>query len=78
MGNLLVRHLPADTIRMAKALAEKHSRSLQEEVSNMIVETVRFRSGQWSAKADQIRTRLSKKKKTYSDSTAQIREDRDR
>ena len=78
MGNLLIRHLPDATIRMAKELAVKHHRSLQEEVSNMLIETVRFRSGKWSLEADKIRKRLAEKRKVYSDSTLLIREDRDR
>ena len=78
MGNLLIRHLPVDTIRMAKQLAARHHHSLQEEVSNILVETIRFRAGTWSDEADAIRKRLSKKRKFYSDSGKLIREDRDR
>ena len=62
MGNLLIRHLPGDTIRMAKQLAARHHHSLQEEVSNMLIETIRFRAGGWSTEADVVRKRLSKKK----------------
>ena len=78
MGDLLIRHLPDETIRMAKDLAAKHHHSLQEEVSSMLVETIRFRSGNWAVQADVIRKRLAKKRKLYSDSTEQIRQDRDR
>ena len=78
MSDLLIRHIPADTIRMAKALAQKHRRSLQEELSEVLVQAVRFRAGLWSSRADAIRARLSGKKKLYSDSTGQIREDRNR
>ena len=78
MGNLLIRHLPAETIRMAKELAQKHHRSLQEEVSTLLIETIQFRAGKWSLEADKIRKRLAKKRKVYSDSTLLIREDRDR
>lgn len=78
MGNLLIRHLPEETIRMAKELAEKHHRSLQEELSTMLIETIKFRAGAWSLQADAIRKRLSKKRKLYSDSAVLQREDRDR
>ena len=78
MGNLLIRHLPDATIRMAKELAAKHHCSLQEEVSSMLIETVRFRFGGWSMQADAIRKRLAKKRKLYSDSAVLQREDRDR
>ena len=78
MGNLLIRHIPGDAIRMAKQLAARHHHSLQEEVSNLLIESIRFRAGKWSAEADTIRERLSKKKKLYSDSAKLLREDRDR
>ena len=78
MGSLLIRHMPADTIRMAKEIAERNHHSLQEEVSKILIEAIRFRSGKWSAQADTIRQRLLKKKKSYSDSAALQREDRDR
>lgn len=78
MPDLLIRNLPNETIRQVKALAVKHKNSLQQEISRMLVEAVRFQSGNWSAQADAIRERLAKKRKIYSDSTALIREDRDR
>lgn len=78
MSNLLIRHIPKETLLMAKEIAKKNHHSLQEEVSNILIESVRFRAGRWSTQADSIRKRLAKKRKFYSDSTAQIREDRDR
>jgi plasmid stability protein len=78
MADILIRHLPDDIIRTAKELAARNHHSLQEEVSGMLIQVVRFRSGKWSAEADAIRERLSKKRKLYSDSTKLIREDRDR
>ena len=78
MSDLLIRHIPGDAMRMAKWLAVKHHHSLQEEVSNMLVEAIRFRAGKWSTQADGIRKRLSAKKKIHSDSAKLMREDRDR
>ena len=78
MGNLLIRHIPRETLLMAKEIARKNHHSLQEEVSNILIESVRFRAGRWSTQADAIRKRLSKKKKLYSDSAVLQREDRDR
>lgn len=78
MGNLLIRHIPEDTVRMAKQLAARHHHSLQEEVSNLLIESIRFRAGKWSAEADTIRERLSKTKTFFSDSAKSLREDRDR
>ena len=78
MSDILIRSLPSQTLRQAKMLAAKHHRSLQQEISEMLVETIRFRAGGWSVEADKIRKRLNRKRKLYSDSTAQVREDRDR
>ena len=78
MGNLLVRHIPNDAIRLAKSLAAKHQHSLQEELSDMLVETIRFRSGAWSREADKIRQRLLGGKKSYSDTASLLRQDRKR
>ena len=78
MGNLLIRHIPQEAIRMAKQLAARHHHSLQEEISSMLVETIRFRAGKWSSEADTIRKRLFRKGKVYSDSAKLLREDRDR
>ncbi len=78
MADILIRNLPGDTIRQAKALAAKHKRSLQQEISNLLIETIRFRTGGWSDEADTIRKRLARKGKLFSDSTELIREDRER
>ena len=78
MGNLLVRNLPADTIRMAKEMAARHHHSLQEELSGILIEAIRFRSGKWSSSADVVRKRLSRGGKSYSDSAKLIRQDRNR
>lgn len=77
MADLLIRNLPSETIRLVKAQAVMHKRSLQQEVSSMIIETVRFRAGDWSDEADTIRKRLARKGRVFSDSTKLIREDRD-
>jgi hypothetical protein len=77
MADILIRNLPGDTIRQAKALAVKHNRSLQQEISNLLIETVRFRTGDWSDEADTIRKRLARKGRVFSDSAKLIREDRD-
>ena len=78
MANLLIRNVPGDTIQMAKELAQKHRHSLQEELSVILVEAVRFHAGKWSVSADKIRKRLSGKGRSYSDSAKLAREDRER
>lgn len=78
MPDLLIRNLPSEVIRQAKAQAERHHRSLQQEISNILTEAIRFRSGNWSREADVIRRRLARNGKLSSDSAKLIREDRDR
>ena len=78
MSDILIRRVPNDVIRLAKTLAVRHHHSLQEEISNMLVETIRFRAGKWSTEADAIRKRLSLKRKTYSDTADLLKADRRR
>ncbi len=78
MADLLIRNLPGETIRQAKALAARHKRSLQQEISTMLIEAIRFRAGGWADEADTIRKRLARKGKLSSDSAKLLREDRDR
>ncbi len=78
MANILIRNVPDDILRLAKAQAEKHHRSLQQELSEVLAVTIRFRAGGWAREADTIRRRLSRKGKLQSDSAELQREDRDR
>ena len=78
MSDILIRRIPADAIRLAKALAARHRHSLQEEISNILIETIRFRAGKWSVKADAVRKRLSRKRRPYSNTTDLLRRDRGR
>ncbi len=77
MADLLIRNLPSETIQQVKAQAAKHNRSLQQEVSSLIIETVRFRAGGWAKEADTIRKHLARKGRLFLDSAKLIREDRD-
>ena len=78
MADILIRNVPAETIRQVKEQAAKHNRSLQQEISAVLVEAIRFRAGGWAAEADTIRKRLRRKGKLHSDSAELQREDRDR
>ena len=78
MPNLLIRRLPKEILDQAKKIASMHHRSLQEEISQLLIETVRLRSGRWSKKADLVRKRLAKPGRQFSDSAKLIREDRSR
>ncbi len=74
--DVLIRNLPDQTVRLAKRMALKHKRSLQKELSSILVDAIRFQSGSWSREADTIRRRLGKK--VGSDSVDLVREDRNR
>ncbi len=74
--NILIRNVPDQTVRLAKRMAQKHKRSLQQELSSILVDAIRFQSGSWSREADMIRRRLGKK--MGSDSAELLREDRNR
>ncbi|GEM_PF-3629757 len=78
MSSLLVRHVPGDAIRMAKKLAEQNHHSLQEEISSMLIEAIRFRAGAWSQDADKVRKRLLGRNGSHSDSAKLLRADRAR
>jgi plasmid stability protein len=76
MANLLIRDLDEDVVKQLKAAAKAHGRSLQAEIhdalqragTRSLAETRRL-SGRWMKRLRDT---------TLSDSTALIREDRDR
>ncbi|MBI2915564.1 MAG: Arc family DNA-binding protein [Elusimicrobia bacterium] len=78
MHNLLIRRIPKETISLAKKMAEKHHRSLQEEISQLLIQSVHFHAGEWSKKSGNIYKRLARSGKHFSDSASLLRDDRDR
>ena len=78
MSDFLIRKLPKQTLEQAKRMAAKHHRSLQEEISSILVEAFRFRTGAWARRADLILQKTSPAGRRHSDSVALIREDRNR
>ena len=78
MSSLLIRNIPKKTIGLAKMIASKNHRSLQEEVSQMIIQTVRLHAGLWSNNAEDIIKSVKRTGKKHSDSTALLRIDRSR
>jgi len=76
MANLLIRDLDEDVVKQLKAAAKAHGRSLQAEIHDALQ-----RAGTRSlAETRRLSRRWMKRLRdtTLSDSTALIREDRDR
>ncbi len=78
MATILIREVPRRTLQIAKRLAKKRHRSLQEEIRGMLIEIFDVQDGAWARRADRIRKRLTGTGKTFSDSVALLREDRAR
>ena len=80
MADVLVRNVPEPILEALKRQAEEHYCSLQGELLAILEEAVALRrSREEHAKfAAQMRERLAKTGRTFSDSVDLIREDRDR
>lgn len=76
MPDILIRDVSLETVNQLKARAKQHNRSLQGEVKHLIEEAMKT-----TGEATLLRTRkirASFGKKTFSDSAALLREDRNR
>lgn len=78
MANILIREVPRRTLQIAKHLARKRHRSVQEEIRGLLVEMFDVQEGAWSRRADRIRHRLARTGKTFGDSVTLLRADRAR
>ena len=78
MADILIRNVPRRTLQIAKRLAKRRRRSLQEEIRSILVDVFNVGEGAWSSRADRIRERLVRSGKAFSDSVALLREDRAR
>lgn len=76
MAQVLVRGIEAKIVKRLKAQAERHNRSLEAELREIIESSVRYTP----AEAVEVSRRLRAKFKgrVFSDSAELIREDRDR
>ena len=77
MAQVLVRQLDDKVVDRLKKRAKEHGRSLQSEVKTILEEAVPDYEGAWK-RIDGLRARLRKSGRTFSDSAASIREDRER
>jgi plasmid stability protein len=78
MAQVLVRNLNERVVARLKKRASDHGRSLQAEVKLILEEAAREEATDFWKAADRIRERLIRSGRTFSDSAALIREDRDR
>ena len=77
MAQVLVRQLDNKVVVRLKKRAKEHGRSLQSEVKTILEEAVPDYEAAWK-RIEGFRKRLGKSGRRFSDSVAQIREDRDR
>ncbi len=77
MGNVTIRNLDDDVIERLRNRARHHHRSLEAELRDIVTNAVRpVDIGAFKAAAADIRTRTARR--TQTNSTLLIREDRDR
>ena len=77
MAQVLVRQLDDKVVVRLKKRAKEHGRSLQSEVKTILEEAVPDYEAAWK-RIEGFRKRLRKSNRKFSDSVAQIRENRDR
>ena len=78
MADVLMRGVPEEVLDILKRKAAENRRSLQQELLLILEDTARTDSSGAVEAAAKVRERLSGYGKTFSDSTGQIREDRER
>jgi plasmid stability protein len=77
MAQVLVRQLDSKVVVRLKKRAKEHGRSLQSEVKTILEEAVPDYEAAWK-RIEGFRKRLGKSGRTFTESVALIREDRDR
>ncbi len=78
MAQMLVRNLTDNVVARLKKRAKTRGRSLQAEVKTILEEAAKDVPEDFWKEADRIREQLKRSGRKFSDSTALIREDRDR
>ncbi|MEQ1656749.1 MAG: Arc family DNA-binding protein [Nitrospira sp.] len=77
MAQVLVRQLDSEVVGRLKKRAKEHGRSLQSEVKTILEEAVPDYEAAWK-RIEGFRKHLKKSGRTFGDSTALLRADRDR
>lgn len=78
MGDILVRGIPPAVLAQLKERARARRRSLQQEVLAILEEAASRQAIDAEELAAQIRTKLANTGRSFSDSAALLREDRER
>ena len=78
MANILIRNVPGSALRQAKRMAKKHHHSLQEVLRGLLIDVLEIREGDWVARAEHMRRKISRSGKPQSNSVNLLREDRAR
>ena len=79
MPDVLVRNVPQPVLDALKHRAEQHRRSLQQELVTILEAAAQEASRETAAQvAAALRARLAQSGRTFSDSTLDLREDRER
>jgi plasmid stability protein len=78
MGQLLVRDVPDATIAALKERAKENGRSAEAEHRAILEAALAKKKNDAWAEMDRLRNELAESGRTFEDSTALIREDRDR
>lgn len=76
MGQVIVRNLDDAVVRALKRRAQIHGRSLEAELRDILSQAAKTGGEEWVAAADRIRAMTPRRRQT--NSTALIRQDRDR
>lgn len=76
MKAMSLRNIPDDIYRGLQEMARSNRRSLQEQTKYLLEQEVKLRQGSYIIKAAAWRNRL--KNRNFSDTVADIREDRQR
>ncbi len=78
MPQLLVRNLQEETVESLKQRAKANHRSLQAELALILENAATVQPASFWQSTAKIREQLAQTKKSFSDSTELVREDRDR
>lgn len=77
MAQLLVRNLEEDTVQQLKARAQENHRSLQAEVQLILENAAKVKPSDFWERAKQTRMKIEARGHVVSDSSDDIRADRD-
>ncbi|MEW6569979.1 MAG: hypothetical protein AB1390_02210 [Nitrospirota bacterium] len=76
MADVLIRGISEKTLERLKSLAKQHNRSLQQELKDRLEDIAFYYPANLTEKASEIRKKLGKKGKQFSDSAVLLRQDR--